>query len=120
LADGETAPMPPELVEPVPADEVRFRDAQTKRFEEVHRSRLATRDHILGVQASANSAQARVGTLSKQLREARTINKRRRERIERLRAKVAGLETDLTYATRHPVRNFGRRVVRRLRRAAQG
>ncbi|MGH3350271.1 MAG: class I SAM-dependent methyltransferase [Nocardioides sp.] len=120
LADGETAPMPPELVEPVPADEVRFRDAQTKRFEEVHRSRLATRDHILGVQASANSAQARVGTLSKQLREARTINKRRRERIERLRAKVAGLETDLTYATRHPVRNFGRRVVRRLRRSARG
>jgi hypothetical protein len=57
--------------------------------------------------------------LSKQLREARDVNRRRRERIERLRGKVARLEADLTYANRHPVRNFGRRVARRLRRAAQ-
>ncbi|TQL69397.1 methyltransferase family protein [Nocardioides albertanoniae] len=116
LADGESSAAVPDLVEAAPAEDVRLRDAHTKRFEEVHRSRLATRDHILGVQASANSAQARVGVLSKQLRESRAINKRRRERIERLRGKVAGLEADLTYATRHPVRNFGRRVVRRLRR----
>ncbi len=120
LADGESAPTAPELVQAAPADEVRLRDVHTQKFEEITRSRLATRDHILGIQASANSAQARVGTLSKQLREAREVNRRRRERIERLRGKVAGLEADLTYATRHPVRNFGRRVVRRLRRAAQG
>ncbi|GGU27249.1 class I SAM-dependent methyltransferase [Nocardioides albus] len=120
LADGELPPAPPELVQAAPADEVRIRDVHTTRFEEATRSRLATRDHILGIQASANSAQARVGTLSKQLREAREVNRRRRERIERLRGKVAGLEADLTYATRHPVRNFFRRVVRRLRRAAQG
>lgn len=120
LAHGELPPVPPELVQAAPADEVRIRDVHTRRFEEATRSRLATRDHILGIQASANSAQARVGTLSKQLREAREVNRRRRERIERLRGKVAGLEADLTYATRHPVRNFCRRVIRRLRRAAQG
>lgn len=120
LADGELPPAPPELVQAAPADEVRVRDVHTRRFEEATRSRLATRDHILGIQASANSAQARVGTLSKQLREAREVNRRRRERIERLRGRVAGLEADLTYATRHPVRNFCRRVIRRLRRAAQG
>ncbi|MFI5626373.1 class I SAM-dependent methyltransferase [Nocardioides sp. NPDC051685] len=120
LADGERPPAAPELVEATPADEVRLRDVHTRRFEEVTRSRLATRDHILGIQASANSAQARVGVLSKQLRQARETNKRRRERIERLRGRVAGLEADLVYANRHPVRNFLRRVVRRLRRAAQG
>ncbi|MEU0312520.1 class I SAM-dependent methyltransferase [Nocardioides sp. NPDC006273] len=120
LADGELAPAPPELAQAAPADEVRIRDVHTRRFEEATRSRLATRDHILGIQASANSAQARVGSLSKQLREAREVNRRRRERIERLRGRVAGLEADLTYATRHPVRNFCRRVIRRLRRAAQG
>ncbi|MER6941699.1 class I SAM-dependent methyltransferase, partial [Nocardioides sp. NPDC000441] len=79
LADGEVAPAAPELVQAAPADEVRLRDVHTQRFEEVTRSRLATRDHILGIQASANSAQARVGTLSKQLREAREVNRRRRE-----------------------------------------
>ncbi|MEI7058348.1 methyltransferase domain-containing protein [Nocardioides sp. CCNWLW239] len=120
LADGETPPAPPELVEAVPADQVKHRDVHTTQFEEATRSRLATRDHILGIQASANSAQSRVGTLSKQLREAREVNRRRRERIERLRGKVAGLEADLAYANRHPVRNFVRRIVRRLRRAAQG
>ncbi|GGR72813.1 2-polyprenyl-3-methyl-5-hydroxy-6-metoxy-1,4-benzoquinol methylase [Nocardioides luteus] len=119
LADGELPPAPPALVEAAPAEEVRLRDDHTARYEELIRSRLATRDHILGIQASANSAQARVGALSKQLRDAREVNGRRRERIERLRGKVSRLESELTYANRHPLRNFARRVVRRLRRATR-
>lgn len=116
LAEGEAPAPAPELVQAAAPEEVTIDDVHTRRYEEATRSRLTARDHILGVQASVNAAQARFDAATRQLREAREVSKRRRERIERLRAKVAGLEADLSYANRHPVRNLGRRFVRRFRR----
>lgn len=122
LAEGEAAPPAPELVPAGDPDAVRIRDEQTVRFEQAHRSRLMMRDHVLGLQATANTAQAEVGTLRKKLRDTRAVSKRRHERIERLLAKVerleariADLEHQVRFATRHPAKNITKKAVRRLK-----
>lgn len=95
-------PVVPELDEPVPADSVRLSDRHTERaqadIEERHRI-LTMRDHIIGLEAAAATAQFAAEAVERKLRGATKRLNRKNVRIKELSKEVRQLQIRLDAAT---------------------
>jgi 2-polyprenyl-3-methyl-5-hydroxy-6-metoxy-1,4-benzoquinol methylase len=115
LEPGEERGRCPELVPVLPEHAVRLQDAHTQQTQEdleARRRLLTTRDHVIGLEARAASAEARVAEASKEADLAR-----RRATEARSRARDAGQR--LRKSRRHTAeaRRRAREANQRLRRA---
>ena len=93
LTPGETP-----LVPPVAEETVRIRDKYTARSDadlESRQQQLNTRDHIIGLEAAAATAQSRVARAEQQLKGAQKRLERKNQRIKELADQVARLQREL-------------------------
>ncbi|NUT56719.1 MAG: hypothetical protein HOQ03_12155, partial [Thermoleophilia bacterium] len=88
-------------------DVVRRRDHHTTAWERRQRDALRMKDHVIGLQAEATTAQARVQRLQKRVG-------RMRESLEELRAAQREKDAEIERLRRRGVVGFARRVKRRL------
>ncbi len=96
---GEVAVTTDVPLEPaVPEESIRFRDKFTARSEaelEARQQQLNYRDHILGLEAAAATAQSRAARAERQLKGAQKRLERKNARIKELLAEVSMLQRDL-------------------------
>ncbi len=90
------------LVHGADPDQVRLQDVHTTAAQEAYRDGLRMRDHVVGLQAEATSAQLRAT--------------RQKQRGDRLQAEVARLRKRVGQLERRGAVGFARRVKRRLSR----
>lgn len=99
-SNGFSGPVP-QLVLPRPLDEVRVADEHTERaladIEERHRL-LTMRDHIIGLEAAAATAQSAAEIVEKKLRGATKRLNRKNQRIKELSAQVKRLQAQVAAA----------------------
>lgn len=118
--DGDLSHSAPELVPAVPIHLHRPQDAHSDARVRAGRDALTTRDHILGLQAAATTAQHRSETLTVRLEKVRARLERQRAaanaRDRELRARITGLEQDLA-RSQTSFSAFARSAFRRLRRS---
>jgi methionine biosynthesis protein MetW len=116
-AGEEQDPAALELVPALPEEAVRFVDRHTERMQkdldERHRV-LTVRDHIIGLEASAASAQTQASRAERQLKGAQKRLLRKNERIKQLAEQVQRLERDARTPQSGPLR----RALGRMRRGS--
>lgn len=104
----------PRLREATALREVRPRDAHAVAREQRQREALLMKDHVIGLQATATSAEVRLEKVLARVERMRERLDARTTRVEQLRRRVAGLERELEEERRRGLRPRLKRAARRI------
>ena len=112
--EADTVVAQPRLTEATALDVVRRRDEHTTAYEQRRRDALAMKDHVLGLQATATSAEFRAEKLYTRVKALRERLDVRNRQIKRLQRRVGRLEAELAAVRQSGLRTRAKRAARRL------